>query len=189
MRSRLTLCRDTPEGDLRSPVSALKPRPRPGPSRPCWSEGRAQRGHSSRHSAAPAAPSRRCPLCPCAGVGFGAIWGRFFGFLNKAGRSRPARRFPPLPAPRPKMALGAEASSGAAMAATRLELNLMRLLSRCEALAAERRDPEEWRLEKVRPPSPSRPSAPQHRVRPLSNRDGQRCGVQLTALARPGISP
>ncbi|NXK16452.1 USE1 protein, partial [Arenaria interpres] len=34
------------------------------------------------------------------------------------------------------------------MAATRLELNLMRLLSRCEALAADRRDPEEWRLEK-----------------------------------------
>ncbi|XP_030365493.1 vesicle transport protein USE1 isoform X2 [Strigops habroptila] len=34
------------------------------------------------------------------------------------------------------------------MAATRLELNLMRLLSRCEALAAEQRDPEEWRLEK-----------------------------------------
>ncbi|NXG67607.1 USE1 protein, partial [Hemiprocne comata] len=34
------------------------------------------------------------------------------------------------------------------MAATRLEINLMRLLSRCEALAAERRDPEEWRLEK-----------------------------------------
>ncbi|NXD82448.1 USE1 protein, partial [Halcyon senegalensis] len=34
------------------------------------------------------------------------------------------------------------------MAATRLELNLMRLLSRCEALAAERRDPGEWRLEK-----------------------------------------
>ncbi|NXX65752.1 USE1 protein, partial [Spizella passerina] len=46
------------------------------------------------------------------------------------------------------------------MAATRLELNLMRLLSRCEALAAERRDPEEWRLEKVRPPRPSRPAAP-----------------------------
>ncbi|NWX90781.1 USE1 protein, partial [Nothoprocta ornata] len=34
------------------------------------------------------------------------------------------------------------------MAAMRLELNLMRLLSRCEALAAERRDAEEWRLEK-----------------------------------------
>ncbi|NXM82378.1 USE1 protein, partial [Oenanthe oenanthe] len=34
------------------------------------------------------------------------------------------------------------------MAPTRLELNLMRLLSRCEAMAAERRDPEEWRLEK-----------------------------------------
>ncbi|XP_056368948.1 vesicle transport protein USE1 [Oenanthe melanoleuca] len=46
------------------------------------------------------------------------------------------------------MAPGAEASSGATMAPTRLELNLMRLLSRCEALAAERRDPEEWRLEK-----------------------------------------
>ncbi|NXO24009.1 USE1 protein, partial [Cisticola juncidis] len=34
------------------------------------------------------------------------------------------------------------------MAASRLELNLVRLLSRCEAMAAERRDPEEWRLEK-----------------------------------------
>ncbi|KAM9111932.1 vesicle transport protein USE1 [Pangshura tecta] len=34
------------------------------------------------------------------------------------------------------------------MAATRLELNLLRLLSRCEALAAERREPDEWRLEK-----------------------------------------
>ncbi|NXS09340.1 USE1 protein, partial [Neodrepanis coruscans] len=34
------------------------------------------------------------------------------------------------------------------MAATRLELNMVRLLSRCEALAAERRDPQEWRLEK-----------------------------------------
>ncbi|NXF75647.1 USE1 protein, partial [Sclerurus mexicanus] len=34
------------------------------------------------------------------------------------------------------------------MAAARLELNMVRLLSRCEALAAERRDPAEWRLEK-----------------------------------------
>uniref|UniRef100_A0A8C0HK02 Vesicle transport protein USE1 n=1 Tax=Chelonoidis abingdonii TaxID=106734 RepID=A0A8C0HK02_CHEAB len=34
------------------------------------------------------------------------------------------------------------------MAATRLELSLLRLLSRCEALAAERREPDEWRLEK-----------------------------------------
>ncbi|NXC30103.1 USE1 protein, partial [Campylorhamphus procurvoides] len=34
------------------------------------------------------------------------------------------------------------------MAATRLELNMVRLLSRCEAMAAERRDPAEWRLEK-----------------------------------------
>jgi hypothetical protein len=37
-----------------------------------------------------------------------------------------------------------------AMAASRLELNLVRLLCRCEAMAAEKRDPEEWRLEKVR---------------------------------------
>ncbi|XP_023563383.1 vesicle transport protein USE1 isoform X2 [Octodon degus] len=34
------------------------------------------------------------------------------------------------------------------MAASRLELNLVRLLCRCEAMAAERRDPEEWRLDK-----------------------------------------
>ncbi|XP_074834121.1 vesicle transport protein USE1 isoform X4 [Carettochelys insculpta] len=34
------------------------------------------------------------------------------------------------------------------MVASRLELNLLRLLSRCEALAAERREPDEWRLEK-----------------------------------------
>ncbi|KAL4674712.1 hypothetical protein H8959_018646 [Pygathrix nigripes] len=34
------------------------------------------------------------------------------------------------------------------MAASRLELNLVRLLSRCEAMAAEKRDPDEWRLEK-----------------------------------------
>ncbi|XP_066126618.1 vesicle transport protein USE1 [Saccopteryx bilineata] len=35
-----------------------------------------------------------------------------------------------------------------AMAASRLELNLVRLLCRCEAMAAEKRDPDEWRLEK-----------------------------------------
>uniref|UniRef100_A0A8C9ANP2 Vesicle transport protein USE1 n=1 Tax=Prolemur simus TaxID=1328070 RepID=A0A8C9ANP2_PROSS len=34
------------------------------------------------------------------------------------------------------------------MVASRLELNLVRLLCRCEAMAAEKRDPEEWRLEK-----------------------------------------
>lgn len=118
----------------------------------------------------------------------GCFRGVFF-ILNKPGLSRPARRFSPLPAPRPKMARSSEASSGATMATTRLELNLMRLLSRCEALAAERRDPEEWRLEKVRPPRPCRPSAPQHRVRPLSNQDGARCGVKPTAFARQGISP
>ncbi|XP_075404838.1 vesicle transport protein USE1 [Tenrec ecaudatus] len=35
-----------------------------------------------------------------------------------------------------------------AMAASRLELNLVRLLCRCEAMAAEKRGPDEWRLEK-----------------------------------------
>nr|XP_020736171.1 vesicle transport protein USE1 isoform X1 [Odocoileus virginianus texanus] len=34
------------------------------------------------------------------------------------------------------------------MAASRLELNLVRLLCRCETMAAEKRDPDEWRLEK-----------------------------------------
>ncbi|XP_036271926.1 vesicle transport protein USE1 [Pipistrellus kuhlii] len=34
------------------------------------------------------------------------------------------------------------------MAASRLELNLVRLLCRCEAMAAEKRDADEWRLEK-----------------------------------------
>ncbi|NXU90371.1 USE1 protein, partial [Xiphorhynchus elegans] len=52
------------------------------------------------------------------------------------------------------------------MAATRLELNMVRLLSRCEAMAAERRDPAEWRLEKVR--APSAPRHPDHR--PLQHR-------------------
>lgn len=35
------------------------------------------------------------------------------------------------------------------MPVTRGELKLVRLLSRCEALAADRRNPDEWRLEKV----------------------------------------
>ncbi|XP_040846853.1 vesicle transport protein USE1 isoform X1 [Ochotona curzoniae] len=42
----------------------------------------------------------------------------------------------------------AEGVSRCPMAASRLELNLVRLLCRCEAMAAERRDPDEWRLEK-----------------------------------------
>ncbi|XP_004404654.1 PREDICTED: vesicle transport protein USE1 isoform X2 [Odobenus rosmarus divergens] len=42
---------------------------------------------------------------------------------------------------------GAAYSRGV-MAASRLELNLVRLLCRCEAMAAEKRDPDEWRLEK-----------------------------------------
>ncbi|KAK2087638.1 hypothetical protein P7K49_033545 [Saguinus oedipus] len=62
------------------------------------------------------------------------------------------------------MAVAEGAGHGLAiMAASRLELNLVRLLSRCEAMAAEKRDPDEWRLEKgwflgleaIRPNSPA----------------------------------
>lgn len=50
-----------------------------------------------------------------------------------------------------KMAPAEEAGNRwVVMAASRLELNLVRLLCRCEAMAAEKRDPDEWRLEKVR---------------------------------------
>lgn len=35
------------------------------------------------------------------------------------------------------------------MAASRLEINFIRLLSRCEAIASEKRQETEWRLEKV----------------------------------------
>ncbi|XP_012883822.1 PREDICTED: vesicle transport protein USE1 isoform X2 [Dipodomys ordii] len=53
--------------------------------------------------------------------------------------------------PIPKMAPAEEAGHPhPAMVASRLELNLVRLLCRCEAMAAEKRDPEDWRLEKVR---------------------------------------
>ncbi|XP_042526557.1 vesicle transport protein USE1 [Dipodomys spectabilis] len=51
--------------------------------------------------------------------------------------------------PIPKMAPAEEAGHPQpAMVASRLELNLVRLLCRCEAMAAEKRDPEDWRLEK-----------------------------------------
>ncbi|XP_020824868.1 vesicle transport protein USE1 [Phascolarctos cinereus] len=43
---------------------------------------------------------------------------------------------------------GVGGGAGTGMAVPRLELNLVRLLCRCEALAAEKRDPSEWRLEK-----------------------------------------
>lgn len=46
--------------------------------------------------------------------------------------------------------------SRAVLAASRLELNLVRLLCRCEAMASEKRDPDEWRLEKVRRPHAGR---------------------------------
>lgn len=35
--------------------------------------------------------------------------------------------------------------------ASRLEINFIRLLSRCESIASEKRGETEWRLEKVRP--------------------------------------
>lgn len=52
------------------------------------------------------------------------------------------------------------------MVASRLELNLVRLLCRCEAMAAEKRDPDEWRLEKVGNPAlPLRAPLPQGSAR------------------------
>lgn len=43
-----------------------------------------------------------------------------------------------------------EGASHRPLATSRLELNLVRLLCRCESMAAEKREPNEWRLEKVR---------------------------------------
>lgn len=54
----------------------------------------------------------------------------------------------------------------AVMAASRLELNLVRLLCRCEAMAAEKRDPDEWRLEKVRGARDAAQSPTQRAVSP-----------------------
>lgn len=70
------------------------------------------------------------------------------------------------------------------MAATRLELNLMRLLSRCEALAAERRDPEEWRLEKVSP-GPAQPSGEGRRRRGEAGRGERAAPAAVSRRARP----
>lgn len=44
----------------------------------------------------------------------------------------------------------AEGACHRPLATSRLELNLVRLLCRCESMAAEKREPDEWRLEKVR---------------------------------------
>lgn len=41
--------------------------------------------------------------------------------------------------------------------ASRLEINFIRLLSRCEGIASEKRGETEWRLEKVRRLFPSPP--------------------------------
>lgn len=49
--------------------------------------------------------------------------------------------------PFPKMAQ-AEGAGHRPLATSRLELNLVRLLCRCESMAAEKREPNEWRLEK-----------------------------------------
>lgn len=40
-------------------------------------------------------------------------------------------------------------SAGSNMAASRLEINFIRLMSRCESIASEKRVETEWRLEKV----------------------------------------
>ncbi|MEJ1287872.1 hypothetical protein NN561_018897 [Cricetulus griseus] len=42
----------------------------------------------------------------------------------------------------------AEGAGHRPLATSRLELNLVRLLCRCESMAAEKREPNEWRLEK-----------------------------------------
>lgn len=48
---------------------------------------------------------------------------------------------------KPQMAQ-AEGAAHRSLATSRLELNLVRLLCRCESMAAEKRGPNEWRLEK-----------------------------------------
>ncbi|XP_051025750.1 vesicle transport protein USE1 isoform X1 [Acomys russatus] len=55
----------------------------------------------------------------------------------------PAQALPPLS----KMAQ-AEGACHRPLATSRLELNLVRLLCRCESMAAAKREPDEWRLEK-----------------------------------------
>uniref|UniRef100_A0A8C2LEA7 Vesicle transport protein USE1 n=1 Tax=Cricetulus griseus TaxID=10029 RepID=A0A8C2LEA7_CRIGR len=58
-------------------------------------------------------------------------------------RKGPSQALPPSP----KMAQ-AEGAGHRPLATSRLELNLVRLLCRCESMAAEKREPNEWRLEK-----------------------------------------
>lgn len=60
-------------------------------------------------------------------------------------RQAPLQALPPFS----KMAQ-AEGAGYRPLATSRLELNLVRLLCRCESMAAEKREPNEWRLEKVR---------------------------------------
>ncbi|XP_038182780.1 vesicle transport protein USE1 isoform X2 [Arvicola amphibius] len=62
---------------------------------------------------------------------------------TNAQRQAPLQVLPPFS----KMAQ-AEGASHRPMATSRLELNLVRLLCRCESMAAEKREPNEWRLEK-----------------------------------------
>lgn len=47
--------------------------------------------------------------------------------------------------------------------ASRLEINFIRLLSRCESIASEKRGETEWRLEKVRPDEHGANVSVQHR--------------------------
>lgn len=116
-----------------------------------------------RHSTATVPPSSSHHYGRCM-WGLFCFWGVFLNKMalralhSKGLSALPAPPAPPCTPPqdgarRPEAALRElplPPASPSAMAATRLELNLIRLLSRCEALAAERRDPEEWRLEKVR---------------------------------------
>ncbi|XP_057608890.1 vesicle transport protein USE1 [Chionomys nivalis] len=60
-----------------------------------------------------------------------------------AQRQAPLQALPPFS----KMAQ-TEGANHRPLATSRLELNLVRLLCRCESMAAEKREPNEWRLEK-----------------------------------------
>ncbi|XP_036010139.1 vesicle transport protein USE1 isoform X2 [Mus musculus] len=64
-----------------------------------------------------------------------------------AGRTSEGKDLTQALPPFSKMAQ-AEGAYHRPLATSRLELNLVRLLCRCESMAAEKREPDEWRLEK-----------------------------------------
>uniref|UniRef100_A0A8D2L490 Vesicle transport protein USE1 n=1 Tax=Varanus komodoensis TaxID=61221 RepID=A0A8D2L490_VARKO len=102
--------------------------------------GRAGKGEAGARAAATMeAPQRGPRAAPSAGsrAGRPLASGGGDGVMAAAAAAAAAVAGGPGPGPGPGPA-----------PASRAELKLVRLLSRCEALAADRRDPEEWRLEK-----------------------------------------